>query len=195
MPEVVPSRRYYVQGDIVGAMMEQSIVFEKYNYIQTPPDVLDYAERLGGICGEAAIAALLNITVKKVFETWGIDEKDFKGFTIQKDMRKILEKFGYDVKQKKVEDKFRLPNCDFGIIRVSFGDLKQHYMITANRSHYIAIQRFQQGRYIYDNAISQFNGNPVNGVWIEESEYYKVMANEKMFITSYLELKEKVKER
>ena len=169
--------------------MEQTqIIFQKYNYLQTPKDVLEYADKYNGICGEASIASLLDITVKDVFDKGDINRDTFRGFTLQKEMRKILSKLGCASIQKRVSDKHKIPYCDFGIIRVSFGEPEQHWAKTASLSHYIAIKRFKQGRYIYDTAIDVFDGNPVNGVWIEESEYYKIMDDQKMFITSYLEL-------
>jgi hypothetical protein len=32
----------------------QKMTFDNYNYVQVPKDVLEYSERLGGICGEAS---------------------------------------------------------------------------------------------------------------------------------------------
>jgi len=169
--------------------MEQTpIIFQNYNYLEVPIDVLEYAEKYNGICGEAAIAALLDMTVKDVFDKGNIDRENFKGFTLQKEIRAILIRLGYSSIQKKIDNKFILPKCDFGIIRVSFGNPKQHWSKTASLSHYIAIKRFMQGWYIYDNAIDMFDGQKINGIWIEKSEYYEVMKQENMFITSYLQL-------
>ena len=169
--------------------MEQTqIIFQKYNYLQVPMDVLDYAEKYNGICGEAAIAALLDITVKDVFDKGNIDRENFRGFTLQKEMRAILIRLGYSSIQKSVDNKFILPDCDFGIIRVSFGTPEQHWGKTSSLSHYIAIKRFMQGWYIYDNAIDMFDGQKINGIWIDKSEYYKVMKQQNMFVTSYLQL-------
>lgn len=169
-------------------MMETKLVFHKYNYLETPKDTLEYAARLDGICGEAAIAALMGCNLKDVFEAWGIGEDNFKGWTLQKDMKIILHKLGYEAKQKGIKDKNKLPDSDFVIIRVSFGKPDQHWAKTASLSHYIAIKRFQQGSYIYDNAIDSFDGKPINGIWIEKSEYYKIMKDRGMFLTSYLEI-------
>lgn len=155
---------------------------------KTPCDCLEYGEKYNGICGEAAIAALLETNLKTVFDIGKIDRETFKGFTLQKDMIRILNNLGYTPIQKKATEKYKLPDCNKAIIRVSFGEPNQHWMKTAKLSHYIAIKRFAQGRFVYDNAINEFDGKPVNGVWIEESEYYKVMTNQKMFITSYLEV-------
>lgn len=165
------------------------IEFTKYNYIKTPQDTLEYGKRLDGICGEAAIAALLECNLKDVFDAWDIGEDNFRGWTLQKEMKIILSKLGYEVKQRNVKDKNKLPDSDFAIIRVSFGKPDQHWSKTARQSHYLAIKRFMQGWYIYDNAIDFFDGKPINGCWIEKSEYYKVMKDQDMFITSYLEIK------
>lgn len=170
----------------------EKIVINNYNHLRTPQDVLEYIERLGGICGEATIAALMGINVRDVFSVWGIGEENFKGWTTQKEMRVILDRLGYNVKQKRVKDKYRLPNSDFAIIRVSFGNPNQFWLETASVSHYIAIRKFQQGWYVYDSAINLFDGKPINGIWIEKSEYYKVMEEQNMFITSYLEIIRKI---
>jgi len=171
---------------------EEPMLFHNYNHLRTPKDTLKYVERLGGICGEAAIAALLDCEVKTVFAAWGINESDFRGWTLQKEMRRILDRLGYDCKQKSVEDKKKLPDSDFAIVRVSFGKPDQHWAKTASLSHYIALRRFVQGWYVYDSAISMFDGKPINGLWIEKSEYCKVIEAEDMFITSYLEVTMKV---
>ena len=168
--------------------MSEPVLFDNYSFDPTPNDVLEYAKKLNGICGEASIGALLKINVKDVLDIWGIDEKEFKGFTLQKDMIAILKKAGYSVTQKRVKDKHLLPNCHFGIIRVAFGKPDQHWMKTAKSSHYICIKRFQQGTFVYDNAIYEFDGVSHNGVWIEKFEYYKWMKSEEMFITSYLDI-------
>ena len=167
------------------------LIFHNYNYLQTPQDTLEYAKRLGGICGPAAIAALLECNLKDVFEKGEIDESQFRGWTLQKEMKAILDKLGYDTKQKGVKDKNKLPDSDFAVIRVSFGKPGQHWSKTASLSHYIALKRFKQGWYVYDNAIDFFDGKPINGIWIERSEYYKVMQDQSMFVTSYLEIKKK----
>ena len=173
-------------------MVEQKkLIFHNYNYLKTPQDTLEYAKRLNGICGEAAIAALMDCSLKDVFKAWGIGEDNFRGWTLQKEMKEILDKLGYEAKQKGVKDKDKLPDSDFAIIRVSFGKPEQHWSKTASLSHYIAIKRFQQGWYIYDNAIDLFDGKPINGIWIEKSEYYKVMKDQNMFVTSYLEITKK----
>lgn len=167
---------------------QEPIIFNHYNYLQVPQDVLVYAEKLNGICGEASISALLECNLKDVFDAWGIGEENFRGWTLQREMRIILNKLGYDSQQLGVKDKTILPDSDFAIIRVSFGNPKQHWSKTASLSHYLAIKRFKQGWYIYDNAIDFFDGKPVNGVWIEKSEYYKVMERQNMFVTSYIQL-------
>ena len=174
---------------------QQKIIFRNYNYIQVPQDSLEYAERLGGICGEAAIGALLGCNIKEVFLAWGIGENNFGGYTLQKEMRFILEKLGYSSQQRSVKDKKVLPDTDFAILRVSFGNPSQHWSKTATLSHYLALKRFQQGWYIYDNAIDLFDGKPINGLWIEKSEYPQWMEDQDMFITSYLEIKKKPETR
>ncbi|MFW9875394.1 MAG: hypothetical protein ACFFG0_19990 [Candidatus Thorarchaeota archaeon] len=166
----------------------KKITFDNFNYEQTPEDVREYVEKYNGICGEAVIASLFHITVKEVFEKWGIDMKNFKGFTTEKEMRIILNKFGYKCIRKRVKDKFSIPKCNFGILRVSYGNPKDHWQKIARESHYLGIVRYMQGRYVYDNAINLWDGKPINGVWIHESEYPKWMKAENMFITSYLEL-------
>jgi len=170
---------------------QKQITFNKYNYLYVPKDVLEYAKKLGGICGQASIASLLKCNIKDVFNAWGTKEENFRGWTLQKEMKEILDKLGYNAKQKGAKDKNKLPNSDFAIIRVSFGKPEQHWSKTASLSHYIAIKRFQEGWYIYDNAIDFFEGKPINGIWIEKSEYYKVMEIEEMFVTSYLEITKK----
>jgi hypothetical protein len=49
-------------------MEQKQIIFQKYNYLETPTDALEYAEKYNGICGEAAIAALLKTDLKTVFD-------------------------------------------------------------------------------------------------------------------------------
>lgn len=169
-------------------MEQKQITINRYNYSQTPPDVLEYAEKYNGICGEASIAALLDMTMKEVFDKGKIDRENFKGFTLQKEIRRILSNLRYSSTQKGVKDKYKLPDCNFGIIRVSFGKPDQHWSKTARDSHYICIRRFNTGIFVYDNAIDIFDDKPVNGVWIEKSEYYKIMEDQDMFITSYLEI-------
>lgn len=161
----------------------------------TPKDMLHYTRNVRGVCGECAIAAVLGKTVKEVFQAWGKDEKEFRHYTSQKEMKEILSKLGYAAKQKGVDDPIKMPECDLAIVRVSFGDYKTkdklHWMEVARRSHYIGLKRFRPdglGIYVFDN-FETFDGKETTGLWIETSEYYKVMANEKMFITSYLELK------
>jgi hypothetical protein len=166
----------------------QKVTFDNYNYLQVPKDVLEYTKRLKGICGEASIASLFECNVKDVFMVWGIGESNFKGWTLQKEMKFIINKFGYDAKQRVIKDKYKLPDADFAIIRVSFGEPNQHWSKTAKESHYLAIKRFKQGWYIYDNSIGEFDGKPINGIWIEKSEYYKWMEANKMFVTSYIEI-------
>lgn len=170
---------------------ESNNVVLEYQYIggfDTPEDLLRTIKEIDGCCGQCAIASILGIKVMDVFEKWGIDLKTFKHHTSQKEMKQILEILGYDSKQRpSPKDKISIPNCDLGIIRVSFGDRNAHWMQIAQNSHYIGIKKFHGRRYIFDN-IQEFDGKPINGMWIEFTEYYKLMMAEKMFITSYLEI-------
>lgn len=161
----------------------------------TPSDCRKYTKDVQGVCGECAIAAVLGKTVKDVFSAWGVLEKDFRHYTSQREMKQILSKLGYDAKQKSVESPITIPHCDLAILRVSFGDYKNkdklHWMEIAKKSHYLGLKKMPSGNiYVFDN-FQNFDDKPTNGLWIQISEYYKVMANEKMFITSYLELKQK----
>lgn len=135
-------------------------------------------------CGELAISAVLNIPTIKVFEKAEIKPEDLKKGTSQKRMKEILKSFGYEVKQKGVENKFRMPRTDLAVVRVSFGKPEQFWMLTAKRSHYVALKRFGFNRYVLDNV-------KVDGKiqWIEAIEYRKIMEAESIFITSFLELK------
>lgn len=166
----------------------RKITFDNFNYELTPSDVREMCDKYGGVCGESVIASLFHITVKEVFDKWGIEMSKFKGFTTEKEMRVILDKFGYRCIRKRVKDKFSIPKCDFGIIRVSFGNPNDHWHKIARESHYLGVVKYIQGRYVYDNAIDLWDGKQINGVWIHESEYPKWMKVENMFVTSYLQL-------
>jgi hypothetical protein len=158
-----------------------------------PQDCLEYTQKIGGVCGLASIAGLLGVNVLDIFNTWEKDSKDFRHFTSQKEMKHILSKCGFKATQKSIgKNKVAIPNIDFGIIRVSFGEQNQHWMITAKNSHYIAIKKMSDDRrYIFDNGFENFNDKPVNGMWIEVSEYWvKIAMQEKMFVTSYLDVKQ-----
>lgn len=169
-------------------MKQKKIEFRTYSFSSTPEDYLEHQKRMEGICGLSAIASLLGTSMGEVLEVFGINQDEFKGYTTEKEMRKILGRFGYDVKRRHVKDKHSLPDCDFGIIRVSFGDIDQVWYKTMERSHYVAIKRFERGRFIYDN-LDTFDNQKVNGVWIHEREYPLLMSAENMFVTSYLEVK------
>ena len=99
-------------------------------------------------------------------------------------MKEIIRSFGFEVKQQGIKNKFSIPKCSLAIVRVSFGNPKQHWIETAKRSHYLALKKFKGNYYVLDNI-------KVDGgyAWVERTEYRKVIENEKMFITSYLELK------
>lgn len=170
----------------------QKILFDNYNYEQTPEDVRTYVDKYKGVCGEAAIAAIFMTTVENVFKKWGIEMSKFRGFTSEKEMKEILKNFRYKAIRKGVKDKYSIPECDFGIIRVSFGKPTDHWQKIARESHYLGVVKFEKGRYVYDNAIDKFDDKVINGIWIHESEYPKWMKAESMFITSYLELRPEI---
>lgn len=149
-----------------------------------PSGYAKYNLEIKNCCGELAIAALLNIPVPKVFKKANIPIADLKKGTLQKKMKEIIRSFGFEVKQHGVKNKFSIPKCDLAIVRISFGNPKQHWIETAKKSHYLALKKFNGNHYILDNI-------KVDGgyAWIERTEYGKIIKNEKMFITSYLELK------
>lgn len=158
-----------------------------------PEDCLEYTKEIIGVCGQASIASILEKDIKDIFDLWGKNPKEFRHFTSQKEMKEILLKCGFVAKQKSIgKNKVDIPEINFGIIRVSYGERNQHWMEIAKRSHYIGIKKMPDGRrYIFDNGFDNFNDKPVNGLWIEVSEYWvKVAMVEKMFVTSYLELNE-----
>lgn len=175
---------------------KQEIIIIEKNKIgkyRKPKDCFYYSTEIKGTCAETQIAALLGIDTKDVFKKWGVKEKDFRHDTRQKETKEILSLFGYTTMQKSAKtDKKILSECNLAILRVSFGDPNQHWMLTTKYSHYLALKRMPCGeRYIFDN-FETFDDKQVNGMWIEEQEYYKkIMKTEKMFITSFLEIKEK----
>jgi hypothetical protein len=72
---------------------------------------------------------------------------------------------------------------------VSFGKPDQHWAKTAGASHYIALRKFPKGIFVYDNCLDKWDGEPINGLWLEKAEYEeKIMKAEDMFVTIYLEL-------
>lgn len=164
-----------------------------YKYIGNfvrPIDCFEMSMTVDGCCGQCAIAAILDISVIDVFRKWGVSPDNFRHYTSQKEMKEILSRFKYAAVQRSPgKDKIKIPDCDLAILRVAFGDRNAFWMTIAQNSHYIGLKRMPDGsRYIFDN-IKQFDNQKTDGLWIEFSEYYKVMAAEKMFITSYLELR------
>lgn len=152
-----------------------------------PQDYSEYHSKVNNCCGELAVAGVLNILVKEVFSKGGVKESDLKKGTSVKNLRIILKKLGFETKQCSVTDKFKIPKCDLAIVRVAFGEPDQHWMKTVKSSHYIALRKFTgMNYYVLDNCAVLDNKE---FVWIEKSEYRKLMVAEKMFVTSYLELK------
>ncbi len=171
--------------------MQKVTTLLDYKYIgsfKKPEDCRKYSQEIKGCCGQSAIASILGIGVADVFKAWNVKEENFRNCTSQKEMKQILLLFGYKSKQRSVKDKLTFPKCDLAIIRVSFGDRNQHWMEISKRSHYLGLKKMPSGvRYVFDS-FQNFDNKPTNGLWVEHSEYKKVMHNEKMFITSYLEL-------
>jgi len=165
---------------------ERVVTFSPFAFgaFPIPTDYIKFIDKVENCCGQLAIASALNISVMRVFKRAGLKRSDLKTGTRQKKMIEILKLLGCDVKQKGVRNRFRFPRVDLAIIRVSFGHPDQHWIKTAKLSHYITLKRFGINHYVLDNV-------KVDGRvhWIELSEYYKVMEADKMFITSYLELK------
>jgi hypothetical protein len=158
----------------------------------TPIDSRKYTKEINGCCGQCAIAAITGKMVKDIFAIWGKKEKDFRHYTSQKEMQSILEMMGLKVKQKPAPDKDKItfPRVDLAVVRVTYADLKEHWTEIARNSHYLGLKRFGTNYYVFDN-FTEFDGKETNGIWIELSEYYKVLMHEKGHITSYLELKKK----
>ena len=146
-----------------------------------------YALEVDNCCGELAIAGVVNIRVPQVFEKGKILKAELSKGTLQKRMREILSNLGYETTQRSVKDKFKIPKCDLAIVRVSFGDPEQFWIETARRSHYVALKRSGANHYVLDNRVL------VDGkhAWIERIEFRKVIKADKMFVTSYLEIKPK----
>lgn len=170
-------------------MKEEKVINFDSKYLGSfpiPRGYSKYAEEINNCCGELAIAGLLNISVPKVFEKTGVKITDLVKGTSQKRMREILDKLGFNAKQRGVKNKFRLPKSDLAIVRVSFGDPKQHWIETAKKSHYLALKRFGLIYYVLDNMKIDDKYK-----WVERIEYSKVIEADKMFITSYLEVKPK----
>jgi len=138
-------------------MSEPQIIVE-YDCIgnwKKPDDCLEYTQKIGGVCGLASIAGLLDKRVIDIFNSWSKKPEDFRHFTSQKEMKQIFFTLGFEAKQKSIgKQKIAIPDIDFGIIRVSFGEQNQHWMLTAKNSHYIAIRKMPDGRrYIFNEII------------------------------------------
>jgi len=163
--------------------------YSKIGNFPLPPDCHDAVKKIQGCCGQCAIAAVLGTSVMYVFNSWEKIITEFRHYTSQKEMKEILACMGYEaIQHSPGADKFKIPIVDLAILRVSFGDPKQHWMITAQNSHYLGLKRMSDGNlYVFDN-IEMFDHEPTNGLWIEYREYYKLMESDKAFITSYLEI-------
>lgn len=157
-----------------------------FGYFPIPPGYSKYALEVDNCCGELAIAGALDMPVPHVFEKGKIIKTELGKGTLQKRMREILNNLGYETIQKGVKNKFKIPKCDLAIVRVSFGDPEQFWIETARQSHYIALRRSGVNHYVLDNV--RIDGKYE---WVLSTEYTKIMKAEKMFVTSYLEIKSK----
>jgi len=166
---------------------QEKIINLNHLYLGSFPIPSGYAKydvEIKNCCGELAIAGLLNIPVPMVFKKGKIKITDLEKGTSQKKMREILKNLGFKTKQHGVKDKFKIPKCDLAIVRISFGNPKQHWIETAKKSHYLALKKFKSGNYyVLDNM--KIDGKYS---WIERTEFKKVIEADKIFITSYLEL-------
>lgn len=169
-------------------MSDADVVLNPFAFgnLPIPADYEEYRVKIDNCCAELALAGLFEVSVSFVFSFAGIKLKDLPKGTSQKRVREILKKWGYKTIQKSVKDKHSIPKCDFAIVRVSFGNPKQFWIETAKRSHYLALKKFNTHHYVLDNGVI-VDGKAHH--WIERNEFKKVMKAEKMFVTSYLEIK------
>jgi hypothetical protein len=131
----------------------------------------------GGICGVAVLAALKRTTVSDILQDW----KDYPGHAPMKDMRRMLNKYGYNVVQRngRKARNINLPPDTVAICRVQWlgGDGGSFHgynsWVEASRNtHCILIE----GSQVYCNVEGWFPKSKLPG-YLKEG-----------YITSYLEV-------
>jgi len=155
-----------------------------------PPDNVAYRMRYepegGGVCGPAAIAADLGLTVRDVLEKWcGEDSASFRGFSPVDELKETLEAFGYKVKWFGAKKALQFPKLETtAILRVQWlrPDGSEYYWAARGQhSHYLLMKKHQGTRWAYCN---------IEGWFSEQMELWQTYLWKKHgYISSILELR------
>ena len=92
--------------------------------MKIPEDTKEMTEKYlidkGGICGQACLAVIEQITIREVMFNWATMKMEFKGWSGWKQLREYLEKRNFVVKQKSWK-KIEILNPDsFYILRIQW---------------------------------------------------------------------------
>ena len=105
----------------------------------------------GGICGQSCLAVIENIKVHDVLNNWEKMGLKFKGYSGWKQLRNYLEKRGFDVKLKRMNNLGTFNFNKFYLLRVQWlgeGEKQEkpfygwgHWTEASSYTHFIIIHR------------------------------------------------------
>ncbi len=125
--------------------------------MEIPNDCKEMTEKYlidkGGICGQACLSVIENISIKSVLENWESLGLEFKGWSGWKQLREYLEKKGYEVKLLRKDNFGDFEKEDFVICRVQWIGEKEnkekpfygwgHWTAASAHTHFIVINQNQ----------------------------------------------------